>query len=361
MKRFGSIVMICIAVLLAVALVACGAPPEQSAKPTTPTEKPPEAKEVVLINNYPMNPDPDPRSWSADQFMKLVNEKGKGKVQIDTRTGLVNVKDQFGAIAKGSVQCGYIIGAYVRGSVPVVPWGTVPGAITWDTIWPLINGGIRDVVYEEFEKRGVKVIFWIPHDGNVCLVSRDKQVKKVGDVEGMRFRDPGALMTKTLELLGAGKVSIPGNEAYEAISKGIVDAAWSSFGAQYSYKVYQVAMNITTFKELMGHYSHYYLMNLELYNSLPADVQKLLMECGREVEPKIVDYAIPYFASKEKEMEDYVVSKGAPKFYAMPKADFDANWAPKLVEPLWQYYLSTAGEPGQKIYDIWKDFQAKQK
>jgi TRAP-type C4-dicarboxylate transport system substrate-binding protein len=92
-------------------------------------------------------------------------------------------------------------------------------------------------------------------------------------------------MAPAIEALGMTPAVMAMPERYIAMERGVADGAWNSIegGASGSYP------------EVANYYldhpvyavNHWIVMNLEKFNSLPADLQKLMLDTALELEPDI--------------------------------------------------------------------------
>ncbi|MCK5100536.1 MAG: TRAP transporter substrate-binding protein DctP, partial [Desulfobacteraceae bacterium] len=91
----------------------------------------------------------------------------------------------------------------------------------------------------------------------------------------------GAL--ESLAALGATPIKIASAEVYDAVGKGAIDGFVSSWGSMYSRKYYEVA------KHAVGPIwwtVWVNFINLDTWNSLSQEDQKILMEVSRETEKR---------------------------------------------------------------------------
>lgn len=79
--------------------------------------------------------------------------------------------------------------------------------------------------YEKYGKKefaAVHPLMFAVHD-NGYLHTRDKQVKTLADLKGLKFRAPTRMTNKLLAALGATPVAMPLPQVPEAVSKGVID------------------------------------------------------------------------------------------------------------------------------------------
>lgn len=76
--------------------------------------------------------------------------------------------------------------------------------------------------YAQKEFVGLKPLMFAVHDEGY-LHTRDKQVKTLADLKGMKMRAPTRMTNKLLASLGATPVAMPVPQVPEAVSKGVID------------------------------------------------------------------------------------------------------------------------------------------
>lgn len=117
-------------------------------------------------------------------------------------------------------------------------------------------------------------------DGAI-LMSVDKPIRSLADLEGMKMRSPGAMGTKVLEAWGATPVNMPISEAYNALSTGVVDGIMVSPSGIRSFKLNEVVNHITVnVPTVMG--AQYLVMNRESWDALSEEQQAHLGDVSGE-------------------------------------------------------------------------------
>lgn len=82
--------------------------------------------------------------------------------------------------------------------------------------------------------------------------------------------------------LGAVPRPIPYPEIYDSVSKGVIDGVDISMQVLEDAKVAEVINYVTFIWPIAHPYTFYYVMNLDTWNKLPADIQKIFDEFTEE-------------------------------------------------------------------------------
>lgn len=115
--------------------------------------------------------------------------------------------------------------------------------------------------------------------GPGVLHTRDKAVKTVDDLRGMKVRGPSRPITKMLGYLGAIPVGMPLPAIPDALSKGSIDGCVLPWEVVPSVKVQELTRFHSEFDAASGAlYTAAFVMamNKKRYESLPADLRKVL-------------------------------------------------------------------------------------
>jgi len=144
------------------------------------------------------------------------------------------------------------------------------GAI-WDNI---------DALADDFSE--VELLAYWTNNPSI-LFTRDKPVRSLADIRGMKVRVPDPVSASIVEAWGGVPVSLPATDTYNAMSTGIVDAVMIDASAVGSYSLQEVTRYATL--NAPGALSTFTLiMNRGAWNRL-SDAEKATIraETGREL------------------------------------------------------------------------------
>ncbi|HEX6957416.1 MAG TPA: TRAP transporter substrate-binding protein [Ferrovibrio sp.] len=119
----------------------------------------------------------------------------------------------------------------------------------------------------------VKVLALHAHNAGL-IHTRDKQVKTMDDLKGLRIRSPSPQINAMLQQLGATPVGLPPGEVYENLQRGVIDGAVFPWDPIYSFRLFEVTKYHLDARSYTA--SFYFVMNKKKYDSLPADVRKAI-------------------------------------------------------------------------------------
>ncbi len=124
-----------------------------------------------------------------------------------------------------------------------------------------------------------------------------KEIKTLDDVKGLRLACVSTAVQPIFSKLGAAVFAMPGTDLYLALQRGQIDGACIPNAFMTSTKTYEVAkktcrMNFMTCSQIL-------VINKDVFNSLPADLQQVLLDLTGEAFSMKVGKAIDVSADED--------------------------------------------------------------
>ncbi|ODU66760.1 MAG: C4-dicarboxylate ABC transporter [Lautropia sp. SCN 66-9] len=163
-------------------------------------------------------------------------------------------------------------GRFPRTEVFELPFMMSNAEATSRAFWEYINTMAKD------EYKDVHLIALNVHGPGV-IHTKDKQVKTVDDIKGLKLRGPTRFVTKLLGSLGATPVGMPLPQIPDSLSKGVIDGAVIPWEVVPSVRVNELTRFHAEFDPKGGAlYTTTFVtaMNKAKYDSLPADLKKVI-------------------------------------------------------------------------------------
>lgn len=184
-------------------------------------------------------------SLEADKhFVKLVNELARGELEIKFFEGgkLVPPLKTFDAVVAGTVQAGADWPGYWAGKNTAFELlGSCPMGLTnIDYYMWYFQGGGAELYQEVYGKFGLVYFahYATPMESGIRT---HRPIHKIDDLKGLKIRMSGRIQGDLLRQVGAAPVSIAGGEIYQALEKGVIDAAeYSSPPVDYNLRLYEI-------------------------------------------------------------------------------------------------------------------------
>jgi TRAP-type C4-dicarboxylate transport system substrate-binding protein len=284
----------------------------------------------------------------GDSWAKEIEKRTNGKVKITYYPGGALLKGPkiYDGIKKGIADIGMSVFAYSRGVFPSMeaidlPMGYPDGIAATNIINDFYNK------FNPKELSTIKVMYLHAHGPG--LLHSKKPVNNLGEMKGLKVRAVGAA-AKAVGALGGVPVAMGQGGVYEALQKGVVDATFSPIEVLKGWKQGEVIKDTTECYSVGYTAGFYVAMNIDKWNSLPKDVQKVVAEVSKEW---IAKHGKAWDDS-DKAGREFTLSLGN-KIIPLSKAE-SARWA-KAVVPVIEGYIKAKeakGLPAKAYVDFIK-------
>lgn len=331
-------------VLLASLMPACRAPAPTPPSPTAlPPKAPPVKVTLKFVDAY------KPAHWAVKKYLELfsdVNKRSNGQLEVIRAGGgeIIPVEDQLTACGKGAIDIvvgnpNYYAAGVPEGQMlglPVVAWEFGNALKLLDAV-----GGDLGEIYRKKAKIGV---LWGPISlGGMYIFTKTKVIASVADMKGLKIRSLGGVETKVMEALGGTPVKLAPAEIYQAAERGIVDGASRPPAAVMDWREYEVWKHMT--KTPLYFYFTIMWFNVERFNSLPGDLQKILVNTCKDWGPVFVKY----MEDNEKGAINELANKGIKLVDLNPGEK--AKWESIPVPAAEKHFLEQCPEYGKALVE----------
>ncbi len=340
------ILAVAVVVLMSGLILGSCAEPEASPSPApspSPSPAPPPEKAVTLRLAIPWPPG-DPPQVEIQKYADAFNARSGGKctIVVHPAESLVKTQESLDAVRTGAVEmAGYPTGVFSsvdpRLATPEIPFlytGIEADAAAQDDLLPMYN----EFMPEKFNQMFMGHFICLPLE-----IIGNKPVKTVADWKGLLVHAVSPVASQVIEAMGGSPVPAPFVEGYTVLEKGVVDAGMISSQFSVTFKVYEVADY-----ETLGYLvpaSLCVAINMDTYNSLPKDIQDLLVEEGWNFHHSANDFFIGAYADSNQFLADNGV-----EIYNLPKEERD-KWH-DLVWPISEKSLADMGDFGPRVMEV---------
>jgi TRAP-type transport system periplasmic protein len=157
----------------------------------------------------------------------------------------------------------------------------------------------REALFGFGEAKGIKGIGLVVYGGNTYATR--KPVRSLADFQGMKIRVLASPMhTVPLAKLGATGVPMPPSEAVQAIASGAIDGARTGMTIFTTFKYYDLVKTVTMADGDGMIYSMFYV-GKNWFDRLPKDLQKVVLDTAKSLEPEMNQYTIDLNRKAEEE------------------------------------------------------------
>lgn len=301
---------------------------------------PVQAQISLKYANFP--PAPTFPCVQMEAWKKEVEKRTAGKVAIQTFPGstLLNPKTMFEGVISGTADIGCLAMSYQPGRFPISeaidqPVGFSSAKAASLALYDLIE----KYNPKEFEQVKIITLFTCP-PANIMTI---KPVKSLKDLKGLELR-VGGTQADIIKNLGGIPVAMPQSDTPEALQKGTVKGHVSSMEVLKDFNYAAYTANATIGNLWVVTFS--VVMNKDKWNSLPADVKKVIDDMRKEWALWTGNYVDNHV------LESLKWSKEKYNLQIHEFPDAEKAEVPKLIKPLIDGYVervTKAGLPGNQI------------
>ena len=222
-------------------------------------------------------------------WAKLVEQRSNNRVKIELYPAgqLYTDKDLDRALVSGAVDLGQAMPNVLAGISPAMH--ILDFAMVFDD-WDHFDrvyhqGDGLKITDDEARAHNMKEVFLMPYGNTLGPITAKKKVTTHADLKGLKVRSMGGNIALALQALGATPVFLSSGEVYQALQRGTIDGAVSGLTSMEERawgEVTKYLWELYFCSTTSGHT----VANLNSWNKLPPDIQKIMLDTGREMEMK---------------------------------------------------------------------------
>ena len=274
-----------------------------------------------------------PWDIGLQEFKRLLSEKSNGAIELEIFNGgqLGQERDTIEGLGLGTTDFVICSSATLSNFTDTQNIWDLPYLFhTAEEARGVLDSEIGQSILDTLSDVGIKgLAYW---ENGMYMLGSTKPIETPEDMKGLRIRTiESNLQADLYGAFGATSVVIPWGDIYTSLQQGLCDVTTTTLANMYSAKQNEVATYITEANQIYGPAP--LLMSQSLWDSLPEDIQGIVLEAAKEaclVERDAVDAA---HDSAKATME----SEGCT-FYEVDTEEWAA-----YVEPLYDKYVGTMG------------------
>ncbi len=295
-KSLGLLIALLLLVSLTLSLVACS-----SSATTTTTSKPPTSStpaasttaattapaKVYKLTYALFQPATAALSVANTEYAKEIEKRTNGAVQISVMQAgsLLAAPAMYEGVKSGVADMGNCLTTYNPGNFPFSSITELPSAAQsgWAVAHAMTDFFTK---YQPKEWNDVHLLTTTSTAAEILAVATPKSpIIKVDDWKGKTIRGTQA---DIISALGGTVKDVAMADLYDSLSKGVVDVYLGSAEPLKSWKLADVAKNVTLIIAPVQPSTLWYnIMNKNTWNSLPADIQKTITTVSNEYSSKL--------------------------------------------------------------------------
>jgi TRAP-type C4-dicarboxylate transport system substrate-binding protein len=287
-------------------------------------------------------------SVQMERWAKEVEKRTNGQVKVKTFPGgtLLGAKNMLEGVTAGTADIGNFAMSYQPGRFPVseavdLYHGFTSAKVASQVLFDLVE----KYKPKEFDKVKIITLFTCPPTN----IMTKNPVKSLKDLKGLELRVAGTA-ADVLKRLGGVPVAMPQSETPEAIQKGVVKGMISSIEILQDFKFAAYTPNATVVN--LPVVSFAVVMNKAKWDSLPADVKKVISDLSREQMVWTGEYVDQHvqealaWSAKEYKLQQFTLSAA------------DQQQISTLLAPMTDEYIKKVSALGLDGKQIVADVQA---
>jgi TRAP-type C4-dicarboxylate transport system substrate-binding protein len=315
-----------------------------------------QAQEVTLRVHTFMPPVANPVKHFLLPWADKIGKDSNGRIKVQVFTAM-----QLGGNPAQLLQ-------QARDGVVDIIWtlpGFTPGVVVKDEVFelPFVHRDTRSTVLalQDFteqhlqkELANYKVLLVHSHAGSLYMTKNP--INRVEDFKGMKLRTPSRTAAWIVEALGGAPVQVALPELGPMLSKGTVTGAILTYEIAPAVKMQDLVDQFTTFagaQPRMGTSVFMFLMNKDKYESLPADLKKVIDDnSGRNLTP----FAIQVWDMIDEDGLKVMRTKPKNKFVTLSPEETEKYRT--LVQPVFARFKAEIDKSGSDGAKVISDAQA---
>jgi TRAP-type transport system periplasmic protein len=258
-----------------------------------------------------------------------------------------NLADQ---VKDGFVDVVFTLPAYTPGRFPAISAFELPFMITdAEKTSQAIQAYYETNAEVQKEFKDIHPLILWSHDRGV-IHTKNKTVASLNDLKGMKIRIPSRPVADAMTAYGAVPVAMPIPQMPSALSKNVIDGTVVPWEIVPAFRLHELAESSTEILGERGIYTAVLMlaMNKDKYNSLPADLKKVIDDNSGMKWAKI---AGQYYKNAEAPIRE-MARKNGNNIVAMPADDVKKmRDAAMPVHAAWVEEMNKKGLNGQALLE----------
>jgi len=210
-------------------------------------------------------------------WAKQVEEMSKGKLKVTLYPSMQlggKPPELYRQMVQGIADIVFTLPGYTSADFPMMSLTELPGTAAsahdgTTKLWDRLKQGYFDKEYADAK------ILMLWNSDNAGFMTREKPIRKIADVKGLRLRAPSEAQAKQIDFLGGIGVSMPVTQIYPGLERGTIDGTQIPLSAMIDFKLIEVVKHLTVNTPL-GRSPFLVSMQRKRYEALPADLRKII-------------------------------------------------------------------------------------
>lgn len=270
-----------------------------------------------------------PATMAGQKFVDTINQKAAGKVRIDYFPGrqLGDDAQILEQVMAGALDLGVIGSSMMSKYTPLFDALQLPFLLnSYEKEYQAVTSKEMKDIFKAVESKKIKV-FAVYEFGLRHFANNVRPIQNPADLNGLKIRVvPSNIILASMKALGANPTPMNYGEVYTGLQTKVIDGEEINLTSIYSEKHDEVLKYVSTIG--LWPFPALLLMNLDKYNQLSPDLQKMFQEVGEEQ----IKYNIDLMKEAEAQARKAMDAKGVKVNEIQDVKPFTAVTAPVYNE-----------------------------
>lgn len=190
--------------------------------------------------------------------------------------------------------------------------------------------------------------------GRLTLGS-EEPIRDITDISGMKWRVSGPFLIKAFEEINGNPVSMPSNETYEALQRGVAEAAAFAIDGAVDYKLVELLPEWTD--PGVGHYNTFGMwLNRDVYDNFSDEDRQVFDELVAEFNG---GKGMELFAEGAKDQCQFMMDHENVNAFNKWTEDATKEWSDMVGDSLIEEWIESAESDGlqdaRAFYEIYSE------
>lgn len=356
MKKF-CIILIAVFMISSLILTGCGEAAVET-KTVTKTETATEIAEPITIIFQSVDTEDSPWGRILVPWFDELEEVSGGTVKVEAHWfgELVPMPEIYDAVVKGTLDFAQSLASMPAGRFPMDEIGAFTSYNVTCNRLSRVYWELHEMFPEMREPYSdTKVVTIIaPFPNPLGTTEKFGPVATLEDNQGLKEGVYGEWMAKRGAALGRTGVSLLPAETYSSFEKGVADGMQASLSLMESVKFGEVLRYVTLMNGTISPFV--FVMNLDTWNSLPAEVQQFIDDSSEEL---LDAFDLEFLRIKQDAIDRFPTLFGT-EFIEVSEEEF-TRWD-EAAQPVLDEFIASLeamGLPGTELVEEFQRLEVK--